>query len=91
MYGETLDFEVSISNGSKESSTANLLRKIGFPIGYFFVTIADADIGNLKFLHTLFDKYLDHMLVKFEQNHRWKLHKILRFSTKNGEPFLTKF
>ena len=23
---------------------------------------------SLKFLHTLLDKYLDHMLVKFEQN-----------------------
>ena len=34
----------------------------------FNVTIADADIGSLKSLHTLFDKYLDHMLVKFEQN-----------------------
>ena len=26
----------------------------------FHVTIADADIGSIKFLHTLFDKYLDH-------------------------------
>ena len=34
----------------------------------FYVTIADADIESLKSLHTLFDKYLDHMLVKFEQN-----------------------
>ena len=34
----------------------------------FYITIADADIGSLKSLHTLFDKYLDHMLVKFEQN-----------------------
>ena len=34
----------------------------------FYVTIADADIGSLKSLHTLFDKYLDHMLVRFEQN-----------------------
>ena len=33
-----------------------------------YVTIADADIGSLKSLHTLFDKYLDHMLVEFEQN-----------------------
>ena len=40
--------------------------KIDFPIGYF--TFADADIGSLKSLHTLFDKYLDHMLVKFDQN-----------------------
>ena len=34
----------------------------------FYITIAqaDADTGSLKSLHTLFDKYLDHMLVKFE-------------------------
>ena len=47
--------------------TANLLQKCIFPSGilcYHF----DADIGSLKSLHTLFDKYLDHMLVKFEQN-----------------------
>ena len=25
-------------------------------------------MGSLKSIHTLFDKYLDHMLVKFEQN-----------------------
>ena len=42
--------------------------KIDFPIRYFMLHIADADIGSLKSLHTLFDKYLDHMLVKFEQN-----------------------
>ena len=35
----------------------------------FFIFITDADIGSLKSLHTLFDNYLDHMLVKFEQNH----------------------
>ena len=34
----------------------------------FYVIIADADIGSLKSLHTWFDKYLDHMLVKFEPN-----------------------
>ena len=35
----------------------------------FYVSIADADVDvdNVS-LHTLFDKYLDHMLVKFEQN-----------------------
>ena len=27
-----------------------------------------ADIGNLKSFNTLFDKLLDHMLVKFKQN-----------------------
>ena len=34
----------------------------------FYVTIADAEIRGLKSLHTLFDKYLDHMLMKFVQN-----------------------
>ena len=34
----------------------------------FYVIIADADIRSLKSLHILFDKYLDLMLVKFEQN-----------------------
>ena len=35
----------------------------------YYITIADADIGSLKSLHTLFAKYLNHMLVIFEQNH----------------------
>ena len=35
---------------------------------YDRITIADADIGSLKSLHTVFGKYFDHMLVKFEQN-----------------------
>ena len=37
-------------------------------MGYFIYYHADVDIGSLKSLHTLFDKYLDHMLVKYEQN-----------------------
>ena len=31
----------------------------------FYVTITGADIGSLESLHTLFDMYLNHMLVKF--------------------------
>ena len=34
----------------------------------FYVTIAGADIESLKYLHTLSDKYLDNMLVKFDHN-----------------------
>ena len=44
---------------------ANLPQKL---IWAFYVTIADADIGSLKSLHALFGKYLDHMILKFEQN-----------------------
>ena len=33
----------------------------------FYITIAHDDIESLKFLHTLFDKYLDHMMVKLNK------------------------
>ena len=39
--------------------------KIEFPIKTFYATTADADTGSQKSPHTLFDKYLDHRLVKF--------------------------
>ena len=42
--------------------------KNGFSDRAFYVTIADVDIESLKSLNVLFDKYLDHMLVIFEQN-----------------------
>ena len=41
---------------------------VNLSLKLFPATVANADIGSLKSLHTLFDKYLDHMLVKFEQN-----------------------
>ena len=50
----------------------------------FYVTIANADIGSLKPLHSLFDKYLDHMLVKLNKIVWSELYKILSFLTKNG-------
>ena len=37
---------------------------VNLPLKLFPATV-NADIGSLKSLHTLFDKYLDHMLVKF--------------------------
>ena len=44
---------------------ANLLQKLIFRSGI----IADADIRTcIKPLHTSFEKYLVHILVKFEQN-----------------------
>ena len=54
-----------------------------FRSGTYFV-IADAEIGSLKSLHTVFDKYLDHMLVKFEQNRTVRTAQIFElFLTKN--------
>ena len=53
---------------------ANLLQK-WFSDRVFYITIADADIGSLNYLHTLFDKYLDHMLVKYEKKSYGPKHK----------------
>ena len=57
---------------------ANLLKKKNSD-RIFYVTIADTDIKSLTSLHTLFDKYLDHMLVKFEQIVWSELHKIWKW------------
>ena len=45
---------------------ANLLQKLILQSG-ILCYLADADIKSLKSLHTIFDKYLDHMPLKFEQ------------------------
>ena len=59
---------VSISNGGKEEFWQQIYFKKLFSDRVLYITsiIADANIGSLKSLHTLFDKYLDNMLVKFE-------------------------
>ena len=56
--------QMSISNGSRGEFNGKFTAKICFPIGYFILPFADADIWSQKSLHTI-DKYLDHMLVKF--------------------------
>ena len=48
----------------------------------FYATIADVDIGSQKSLHTLFDKYLDHMLGNLNKVAWSELYKILSFLTK---------
>ena len=60
-------------------------RKILF-IFHLYVaqnTFFRATIESLKFLHTLFDKYWDHMLVKFEQNRMtWTVYNFELFDKK---------
>ena len=63
-----------------KSFNGKFTAKIDFSIGYFIFYIADTDIRSLKSLHTLFDRYLDHTLVKFEQNHMVRI-------IQNFEPF----
>ena len=49
----------------------------------FKTLIANADIRSLKSLHALFDKYFDHMLVKFEQNCKVQIKRIVIILTNN--------
>ena len=72
MFRETLEFQCQhLQCVARKSFNGKFAAEIGFQIRHFmsfYVTITDPDIGSLKYLHTLFDKYLDHMLIKFEQN-----------------------
>ena len=59
---------VSISNGNIKCPIGKSIFAVNLPLKRFCATVANADIEGLKSLHTLFDKYLDHILVKFKQN-----------------------
>ena len=62
MFGETVDSNFSISNGSTKEFEWQIYCNDWFSDRAFYVnTIAEADIGSLKSLHTLFGKYLDHI------------------------------
>ena len=84
MYGDTLEFHASISNGDMEGFQRQIYYKNWCSDRVFYVTVTDADIGSLKSLHTLFDMYLDHMLVKFEQSRIVQTTQILELFDKNG-------
>ena len=64
----------------------NLLQKFIFRLCILNVTITDADFGSLKSLNTLFGKYVDHMLVKFDQN--CMIQNVEFFWGENGLSFL---
>ena len=53
---------------ARKNFNGKFTTKTDFFDRVFYITISDADIGCLKSLHTLFGKYLDYMLVEFEQN-----------------------
>ena len=67
-----------------KSFNGKFTAKMDFPILYFYVTIADANIWSRKSLHTIFDKYLDQMLVKFEQNCMIRTVQNFELFDKNG-------
>ena len=47
--------------------------------------ITDADIASLKSLHTSFNKYLNHMLLKLEHNRLVRNIQFLEFFGKNDK------
>ena len=63
-----LTSNVSIINGNIKCPIGKSIFAVNLTLKLFRATVANADIGSWKSLHTLFDTYLDHMLVKFEQN-----------------------
>ena len=74
----------ALATAAGKSFKGKFIAKIDFSDRVFYITIADADIGSLKSLHTLFDQDLDHILAKFEQNCMVRIIQNLNFLTKNG-------
>ena len=65
MYGETLDFPALVYSNIKYA-VGKLIFAMNLELKLIRSTVANANIGSLKSLPTLFDMCLDHMLVKFE-------------------------
>ena len=66
------DFRLLVSAAAtvvRKSFNGEFIATNWFSNQAFYVAIADTNSGSQKSLHALFDKYLDHMLEKFEQNH----------------------
>ena len=80
-------FNVSISNGNIKCPIGKSFFCSKFAVKLVLklvrATVANADIGSLKFLHTFLTKCLYHILVKFEQNRMVHLHEILSFFDKD--------
>ena len=55
----------ALATVARNNFNGKFTEKIDFPIGHFMLPLL---MLTLKVSHILFDKYLDHMLVKFEQN-----------------------
>ena len=80
-----LTFNVSISNVNIKYPIGKSIFAVNLPVQLFPATVANADIRSLKSLHTLCDKYLDHMLVEFEQN--FTVQHIRNFEFFDKKPF----
>ena len=59
---------IKYCNGNIKYLKGKSIFAVNLPLKLSPATVINADIESLKSLYTLFGKYLDHMLVKFEQN-----------------------
>ena len=78
LYGETLDFPCQ-HYGNIKCPIGKWIFAINLELKLFRATVANAKIGSLESLPTLFDTSLYHMLVKFEQNRMSKYTKFGAF------------
>ena len=74
---------VSVINGNIKCQIGKQIFTANFPFKLYRDTVANADTESLKFLHTIFDTYLDSMLPKFEPNSSFQNVQTLRFFDKN--------
>ena len=83
---------VGISNLDIKYLIGRSIFTVNLPLKLSPAAVANADIGSLKSLHTLFAKYLDHMLVKFEQTCMVQTTQNFELFDKKTffKPFLTK-
>ena len=93
MYERLLTSNVSIRNGNIKYPIGKSIFAVNLPLKLSPAAVANADSGSPKSLHTLFDKYLDLTLAKFEQNCMVQTTRNFElFDKKPGflKPFLTK-
>ena len=82
---------VSISNGNVKYPSGKSIFAVNLLLKLFPTTVANADIGSQKSLHTLFGKYFGHMSVKFEQNCMVQTTRNLEFFDKKKQVFKNYF
>ena len=84
MYGDFHSSVFAFATVTRKSFNGKFTAKKLFSHRTFYVTITDTDTGSVKSLHTLFDKYSNHMLVKFEQNYMIRNKPNFELFDKNG-------
>ena len=71
----------------------NNFFEVNLPLKRFRATVANADTGSQKSLHTISVTYLDHILARFESNRMVRNVQNFELLNKNPrflKPFLTK-